>query len=136
MRNFKVAASVTPFLMFEGSAEEAMLFYVSLFRNSEVMSVDRYGPGEPGVEGSVRRAEFSIAGQRLICIDSPVQHAFTFTASFSLLVDCEDELEMDSAFVRLSSTGNVLMPPDNYGFSRKFAWVSDRYGVSWQLNLK
>ena len=128
--------SVSTFLMFEGSAEEAMNFYVSLFAGSAVRNVERYGPGEPGAEGSVKRADFSLAGHELICIDSPAKHKFTFTPSVSLFVECESEAELDSAFDRLSAGGAVLMPLDNYGFSAKFGWVNDRFGVSWQLNLR
>ena len=131
-----MAHKVTPFLMFDGSAEEAMRFYVALFQRSEVMQLERYGPGEPGAEGSVKRAEFTVAGQDVICIDSPVKHAFTFTPSISLFVECESEAELDMAFGQLSTRGAVLMPPDNYGFSKRFGWVNDRYGVSWQLNLQ
>ena len=61
--------------------------------------------------------------------------AFTFTPSVSLFVDCADEEEFDRAFGTLSEGGSVLMPPDNYGFSTKFVWLNDRFGVSWQLNL-
>ena len=126
---------VTTFLMFDGKAEEAMTFYVSLFKDSAVASIERYGPGEAGKEGTVRQAAFSLAGHRLRCIDSPIKHAFTFTPSISLFVDCEDEGELNNAFAKLSDGGAVLMPPGNYGFSTKFAWVNDRFGVSWQLNL-
>ena len=129
-------SSITPFLMFEGSAEAALQFYVALFRNSEVTHIERYGPGEMGAEGSVKRADFVLAGQHVICIDSPVKHAFTFTPSVSLFVECEDEAELDAAFAQLTDGGGVLMPPANYGFSTKFAWVNDRFGVSWQLNLR
>jgi predicted 3-demethylubiquinone-9 3-methyltransferase (glyoxalase superfamily) len=122
--------------MFEGTAEAAMNFYVSLFPGSEVKRIERYGPGEMGKEGSVKRADFQIAGQNVICIDSPAKHAFTFTPSVSLFVECETEHELDAAFGRLSEGGAVLMPPGNYGFSTKFAWVNDRFGVSWQLNLQ
>jgi predicted 3-demethylubiquinone-9 3-methyltransferase (glyoxalase superfamily) len=130
-----MASSVTPFLMFEGAAETAMNFYVTLFQGS-VKRIQRYGPGEPGKEGSVKRADFSIAGQNVICIDSPIKHAFTFTPSVSLFVECESEAEPDAAFGKLSEGGSVLMPAANYGFSAKFAWVNDRFGVSWQLNLQ
>jgi predicted 3-demethylubiquinone-9 3-methyltransferase (glyoxalase superfamily) len=122
--------------MFEGTAEEAMRFYVALFPRSEVKRLERYGPGEPGSEGSVKRAEFSLAGQEIICIDSPVKHAFTFTPSISLFVEFDSEAAFDGAFGELSNNGAVLMPPGNYGFSKRFAWVSDRYGVSWQLQLQ
>ena len=80
--------------------------------------------------------DFLLAGLAVICIDSPVKHAFTFTPSMSLYAECESEAEFDAAFGRLSEKGTVLMPPDNYGFSSKFGWVNDRYGVSWQLNLQ
>lgn len=130
-----MANSVTPFLMFEGAAEAAMNFYVTLFRDSRIERIERYGPGEPGAEGSVKRADFTVAGQRLIAIDSPIPHGFTFTPSISLFVECEGEAELDQAFARLSEGGSVLMPPGDYGFSAKFTWVGDRFGVSWQLNL-
>lgn len=131
-----MAQSVRPFLMFEGSAEEAMNFYVSLFHGSRIERIERYGAGGQGPEGTVRRAEFTLAGQEILCIDSPMHHVFTFTPSFSLFVECESEAELDNAFSQLSGGGSVLMPPGNYGFSSKFTWVSDRYGVSWQLNLR
>jgi predicted 3-demethylubiquinone-9 3-methyltransferase (glyoxalase superfamily) len=130
-----MARTVATMLMFEGKAEEAMRFYVSLFAGSEVTSVERYGPGEQGAEGSVKKADFTLAGHRLSCIDSPIKHGFTFTPSISLFIDCEDEAELDRAFSQLSAAGAVLMPPGNYGFSTKFTWVNDRFGVSWQLNL-
>lgn len=131
-----MANKITPFLMFEGSAEEAMQFYVALFRGSKIGQVVRYGPGGPGAEGSIQIADFTLAGQNVICIDSPIKHAFTFTPSVSLFVECENEDELDTVFGQLSDGGEVLMPPDRYGFSRKFCWVNDRFGVSWQLNLQ
>jgi len=67
-----MARKISPFLMFEGQAENAMRFYVSLFPGSEVIRLERYGPGESGAEGSVKRADFVLAGQAVICIDSPV----------------------------------------------------------------
>src|SRR5262245_15905355 len=128
-------ASVTPFLMFEGRAEEAMSFYVSLFAGSRIIRIERYGPGEPGREGTVKRASFRVGGQELMCIDSPVSHGFGFTPSLSIFVECESEAEIDEVVSRLSEDGGVLMPLADYGFSKKFAWVNDRFGVSWQLNL-
>jgi predicted 3-demethylubiquinone-9 3-methyltransferase (glyoxalase superfamily) len=122
--------------MFEGKAEEAMTFYVSLFKGSQVTRIEKYGPGGPGAEGSVKKAEFTLAGHHMACIDSPMKHAFTFTPSTSLFVECEDEAELDRAFAALSEGGSVLMPRGNYGFSTKFAWLNDRFGVSWQLNLR
>jgi predicted 3-demethylubiquinone-9 3-methyltransferase (glyoxalase superfamily) len=129
-----MAQTVTPFLMFEGVAEEAMKFYVLLF-NGEIVSVTRYGRGEPGAEGSIKRADFTLAGQHVICIDSAVKHEFTFTPAMSLFVECASENELDQVFCELSANGKVLMPPGNYGFSVRFAWINDRFGVSWQLNF-
>jgi predicted 3-demethylubiquinone-9 3-methyltransferase (glyoxalase superfamily) len=131
-----MAHKVSPFLMFDGSAEAAMRFYVSLFAGSEIKQLQRYGTGEAGAEGTIRRADFVVAGQEMICIDSPVKHAFTFTPSVSLFVECESEAELQTTFSELSRDGQVLMPLDDYGFSTKFGWVNDRYGVSWQLNLR
>ena len=131
-----MARAVTTFLMFDGLAEEAMNFYVSLFKGSEILGVERFGPGEQGKEGSMKKASFRLVGHDLLCFDSPIKHAFTFTPSISLFVDCENEAELDEAFKQLSKGGVVLMPLGNYGFSTKFAWVNDRFGVSWQLNLR
>jgi len=126
---------VRPFLMFEGKAEEAMKFYVSLIPGSAIGDITRYGPGGPGPEGSVMKASFSVAGQTVLCTDSFVKHAFTFTPSFSFFIDCASEAEIDRLSAALGEGGTTLMPLGNYGFSRKFAWVNDRYGVSWQINL-
>ncbi|HEY9554024.1 VOC family protein [Allosphingosinicella sp.] len=130
-----MAHSVTPFLMFEGKAEEAMGVYASLFEGAAITAIDRYGPDEAGTEGSVRRATLRLSSQELICIDSPVHHAFTFTPSVSLFVECEDEAELERLYAGLMEDGQALMPLDNYGFSRRFGWLNDRFGVSWQLNL-
>ncbi|MFD5775272.1 MULTISPECIES: VOC family protein [Streptomyces] len=125
---------INAFLMFEGQAEEAMNFYVATF-NGAVDSVTRYGPEGPGPEGSVLQATFTLGGQQYMCIDSHVKHGFTFTPSLSLFVTCDDEAELDRLFTTLGEGGGVLMPLSDYGFSTKFGWVNDRYGVSWQLNL-
>jgi predicted 3-demethylubiquinone-9 3-methyltransferase (glyoxalase superfamily) len=130
-----MAKSVTPFLMFEGKAEEAMNFYVALFPDGRVLDITRYSKGGPGAEGSVVRASFVVGGQRVMCIDSPVKHAFTFTPASSLFVECNSEAELRSLAGALDEDGKVLMGIDNYGFSRLFTWVQDRFGVSWQLNL-
>jgi len=126
---------ITTFLMFEGQAEAAMNFYLSLFSDSRIQAIERYGKGESGVEGSVKLASFSLAGQTLMCIDSSVAHGFTFTPSMSLYVNCDDEAEIDRLYAKLGENGALLMPLDNYGFSAKFAWLNDKFGVSWQLNL-
>ncbi|MHB0948970.1 MAG: VOC family protein [Gemmatimonadaceae bacterium] len=88
-----------------------------------------------GVEGTVKRAEFTIAGHRLACIASLAVYAFSFTPSMSLFLDVAAENAITNVFATLSEGGQVLMPLDNYGFSRSFGFVSDRFGVSWQLNL-
>lgn len=130
-----MAKRITPFLMFEGKAEEAMGFYTSIFPGSEVVEMTRYGPGEMGTEGSVKVARFRLVGREFAAIDSPVQHGFTFTPAFSLFVDFETGEELDAAYARLAEGGRVLMPLGDYGFSARFAWLDDRFGVSWQLNL-
>jgi predicted 3-demethylubiquinone-9 3-methyltransferase (glyoxalase superfamily) len=131
-----VSQTIRPFLMFQdGQAEAAMTFYVSLFPDSEILDIERYGASGPGPEGSVIRACFRIGGQEIFCSDSFVRHAFNFTPSSSLFVDCAAEDEVARLAAALSEGGAALMPLGDYGFSRRFAWVSDRFGVSWQLNL-
>ena len=126
---------IVPFLMFEGCAEEAMEFYTSTFKNAEVLNVTRYGKDSAGLEGSVQQASFSLNGLEFMCIDSNIKHAFSFTPSLSLYVKCTSETEIEELFEKLSAGGNVLMPLTNYPFSKKFAWISDKFGVTWQLNL-
>lgn len=126
---------ISTFLMFEGNAEEAMTFYISLFDDAEVISITRYDANGPGQDGSVQHATFSLAGERFMCIDSPTKHDFTFTPAISLFVQCENEAEIDRLYAALVEQGTELMPLGNYGFSTKFGWVNDRFGVSWQLNL-
>lgn len=126
---------VTPFLMFTGRAEEAMTFYTSLLPDSRIESLERIGPGEDGPEGGVRLATFTLGGRRYMCIDSPPVHDFTFTPSISLFVTSEDEAEVDRLYEALVADGEVLMPLQAYPFATKFAWINDRFGVSWQLSL-
>jgi predicted 3-demethylubiquinone-9 3-methyltransferase (glyoxalase superfamily) len=130
-----MSQKIKTFLMFEGNCEQAMNFYVSLFRDAAVGSIRRYGAEGPGTEGSVMRATFAIQGQTFMCIDSPIKHDFAFTPAMSLFVDCIDEAEIDELFAKLSDGGQIFMPLNQYPFSRKFGWLSDRFGVSWQLNL-
>ena len=133
----EIAASqkITTFLMFEGNAEEAMTFYISLFDDAEVVNITRYGADGPGADGSVQQATFALAGEQFMCIDSPVKHEFGFTPAISLFVQCQDEAEIDRLYTALADQGSELMPLGDYGFSAKFGWVNDRFGVSWQLNL-
>ncbi len=86
-------------------------------------------------EGSVMQATFTLAGQTFMCVDSAAKHDSSFTPSMSLFVDCADEAEIDDMFAKLSDGGQVFMPLNSYPFSRKFGCQSDKYGVSWQLNL-
>jgi predicted 3-demethylubiquinone-9 3-methyltransferase (glyoxalase superfamily) len=127
--------SVAPFLMFEGKAEEAMNFYVSLIPGSRIDLIERYDAAEDGSEGSVLMASFSLGGLTIKCNDCARSHAFTFTPYTSLFVTCKSEEEIDHLATNLSTGGETLLPLGNYGFSRKFAWLTDRFGVSWQLSL-
>lgn len=130
---------ISPFLMFSGErhglAKPAVEFYVALFPNSVIDSIAFYGPGEFGPEGSVKVARFTLNGQPFMAIDSSAPHTFNFTPSLSLYIDCSNDAELEQLYAALSQGGQALMPLDNYGFSRRFGWVSDRFGVSWQLNL-
>ncbi|WCK55991.1 VOC family protein [Aneurinibacillus sp. Ricciae_BoGa-3] len=128
-------SKITTFLMFDAKAEEAMNFYTSIFNNSEIISISRYVANEAGVEGTVKHATFTLHGQEFMCIDSNIKHDFTFTPSISLYVTCESNDELQSVFATLSQDGSVLMPLAAYPFSKKFGWVADKFGVSWQLTL-
>ena len=130
-----MVASIRPFLMFQGDAAAAIAFYQSVFDGVELRQLERYPAGQPGSEGGVRRAELVIAGQALSVFDSPTAHAFSFTPSISLFVTCESDEEIERLAGALVEGGQAMMPLGEYGFSRRFAWVSDRFGVSWQLNL-
>lgn len=130
-----MASGISTFLMFEGKAEEAMNLYVSLFKDARIESITRFGAGEAGAEGSVNSAVFMLNGQRFRVFDSEVKHGFTFTPAISIFVDCEDEAEIDRLFAKLSEGGQTLMPLAAYPFARKFGWIADRFGVSWQLSL-
>jgi predicted 3-demethylubiquinone-9 3-methyltransferase (glyoxalase superfamily) len=121
--------------MFEGKAQGAMDLYTSTFPNSRVVSSTRYGESGPGPTGTIQVAIFTLCGREFMCSDSFVKHAFTFTPSSSIFVECDDEPMLEKVFAALSEGGGVLMPPGNYGFSRQFAWLNDRFGVSWQLNV-
>lgn len=127
---------LVPFLMFQGGvAEDAVTFYMSVFDDGRVIDVTRYGPSGPGPEGTWQVGRFTLAGQEFLCSDSFVEHAFSFTPSFSVWVETDSQDEVDRLFATLSAGGETLMPLGDYGFSRRFGWVNDRFGVSWQLNL-
>ncbi|NNM71900.1 VOC family protein [Enterovirga aerilata] len=127
--------TVAPFLMFEGAAEEAVAFYVSVIPGSRIVELRRHGPEGPGPNGTVMLGRALLGGMEVLFSDSYVKHAFTFTPSLSLFVTCRSEAEIERVAASLGDAGKVLMPLGEYGFSRKFAWVSDRFGVSWQINL-
>ncbi|MFC7341318.1 VOC family protein [Saccharopolyspora griseoalba] len=126
---------ISTYLMFQdGKAEEAMDFYLDVF-GGEVLDVSRWGPDGPGEEGAVQLAVFTLCGNRFMCFNSPPVHDFGFTPSTSSFVDFDSEAELDRAYAALAEGGTALMPLGDYGFSEKFGWVADRFGVSWQLNL-
>lgn len=128
------AHTVTPFLTFQGKkAQEAIDFYVGLIPNSQVEEIQHYGDSNPEFADLIMFATVTIGGQRVRFSDSPIEHAFDFSPSISFLVECESEEEITSLASALEVDGNVLMPMDSYGFSEKFTWVEDRFGVSWQL---
>ena len=119
-----------------GKAEEAINFYVSLFPKSEVKKIVKWEEDEPGgTEGLVKQASFTLAGQEYMASENQMDHKFSFTPAISIYVNCESEEELQQLFEKLSDGGEVMMPVDNYGFSKKFGWTADRYGVSWQLNF-
>ena len=116
-----MAQQVSTFLMFEGDAEEAMTFYVSLFKNSRILNVTRYGKGGPGPEGSVMTATFQLDGQNFNALNGGPR--FAFTPAISFLVNCETQEEVDELWERLCDGGE----PSQCG------WLKDRFGLSWQI---
>jgi len=112
---------ITPFLWFDGKAEEAMKFYVSIFKNSRVVSVTRYGEAGPGPKGTVMSATFQLEGQDFFALNGGPQ--FAFTPAISLFVTCETQQEVDELWDKLSEDGEK----DRCG------WLRDRYGLSWQI---
>jgi predicted 3-demethylubiquinone-9 3-methyltransferase (glyoxalase superfamily) len=112
---------ITPFLWFDGKAEEAMNFYVSIFKNSKVGSITRYGDAGPGPKGTVMIATFQLEGQDFIALNGGPQ--FTFTPAISLFVDCKTQQEVDELWEKLSAGGE----------KNRCGWLRDKYGVSWQI---
>jgi predicted 3-demethylubiquinone-9 3-methyltransferase (glyoxalase superfamily) len=128
------------FLMFVGEqcgkAEEAIRLYTSLIPNSEIKKIERWAEGEPSsVAGQVKTALFTLAGTEYMASENTGGHQFTFTPAISIFIECNDEAEIIRLHAELSKGGKEFMPMDNYGFSKKFTWIEDRFGVSWQLNL-
>jgi len=132
---------VRTFLMFVGDkcgkAEEAIKLYTSLIPNSEIKKIERWKEGEPmSIAGQVKTALFTLAGSEYMASENTANHQFAFTPAISIFIECDSEDEISHLDKKLSDGGNEFMPMDNYGFSKKFAWIEDRYGVSWQLNLR
>ena len=128
--------SIRPFLMFQGEAKEALALYQETFSDFHLLQIHHYPDSAGESANKVESAVIEINGQQIQMIDSPVEHNFSFTPSFSFFLTFTADDEFESVFAALSEGGDVLMPPDDYGFSRRFAWLNDPYGVSWQLNLE
>ena len=112
---------ITPFLWFDNQAEEAANFYVSIFQNSKVVSVSRYGDAGPGPKGSVMVAKFELDGEEFLALNGGPQ--FKFTPAISFTVNCKTQEEVDAFWEKLSEGGRT----DQCG------WLQDKYGVSWQI---
>ena len=112
---------ITPFLWFDGKAEEAMNFYVSIFKKSKVMSVSRYADAGPGPKGSVMSATFELEGQEFYALNGGPQ--YKFTPAISLFVSCETQAEVDALWDKLSA-GGAKYP---------CGWLQDKFGLSWQI---
>ena len=122
-------------VMFQGDADEALALYRSVFPAFEVEVQDRYGAGEALPEGAIKLASARFAGHALIIYNSPPIHDFKFTPSTSLYVECDSAEALDAAFEQLSREGQILMPVGDYGFSARYGWLLDPFGLSWQLSL-
>jgi len=112
---------ITPFLWYDGNAEEAANFYISIFKNSKMGKISRYGDAGPGPKGSVMSVTFQIEGQEFFALNGGPQ--FKFTPAISFFVNCETQQEVDDLWEKLSGGGRT----DRCG------WLQDKYGVSWQI---
>jgi predicted 3-demethylubiquinone-9 3-methyltransferase (glyoxalase superfamily) len=112
---------ITPFLWFDNQAEEAANFYISLFKNSKISSITRYGDAGPGPKGSVMIVSFQLEGLNFVALNGGP--TFKFTPAISLYVDCETQEEVDQLWDKLSQGGRK----DRCG------WLQDKYGLSWQI---
>jgi len=113
---------ITPFLWFDTQAEEAARFYVSIFKNSKIVNVARYGEAGPGPKGSVMTVLFELDGQQFIALNGGPQFKFTEAISFS--VNCQTQKEVDEFWQKLSQGGE----------EGPCGWLKDKYGLSWQIN--
>ena len=123
----------TPFLMFQGQAQDALALYREVFPDFEQVMLQEHPSG--ALAGQVAMARIRIGGQAIMLNDSPPVHAFTSTPSSSIFVECDDEAQLRALAGKLGDGGAVMMAVDNYGFSTLFTWLADKFGVSWQLNL-
>lgn len=112
---------ITPFLWFDHQAEEAMNFYVSIFKNSKVLGVTRYGDAGPGPKGSVMIASFELDGQRFTALNGGPQ--FKFSEAISFVVDCATQDEVDQLWETLAEGGEI----------QQCGWLKDKFGLSWQI---
>lgn len=112
---------ITPFLWFDGKAEEAANFYTSIFKNSKMGRIARYGEAGPGPKGAVMSATFQLEGQEFIALNGGPQ--FTFSPAISFFVNCETQEEVDKLWERLSEGGK----------KNRCGWLQDKFGVSWQI---
>lgn len=128
---------VLPFLSFTGKAEAAMRFYASALPGAKIARLEYYGKDHPmageGEERLVLHGALSFMGQEILFLDmSAAYPAPPFSWAASLYIDCADEAEFDAVFGALSKDGTVMMGPEAVGEIRKCAWVTDRFGVTWQ----
>src|SRR5580693_2870358 len=112
---------ITPFLWFDGKAEEAATFYVSIFRNSKILNVSRYGEAGPGPKGTVMVVSFQIEGQNFMTLNGGPH--YTISPAISFFVDCETQAEVDELWEKLSAGGSEV----------QCGWLTDKFGVSWQI---
>lgn len=128
---------ITPFLWFDHQAEEAANFYISIFKNAKIKTVNRYGKegaeGSGREKGTVMTVAFQIEGQEFVAINGgPI---FKITPVISFFVNCDTPQEIDQLWEKLSDGGTVMMELDKYPFSERYGWIQDKFGVSWQLIL-
>src|SRR5699024_2067213 len=124
--------SMTPFLMFEGRAEEAILFYRSVFKEFEVVFINYFGTGD--MKCKVMQSLVNIHGNNIIINDASITHDFSFTLSMNFFIECETDKEQIYLYNKCISKGSIFMSLDDYGFSKLYAFVTDPLGVGWQLN--
>ncbi|MFC0136896.1 3-demethylubiquinone-9 3-methyltransferase [Staphylococcus petrasii] len=126
---------ITTFLMFNNQAEEAINLYTSLFENSEILTMVKYGEEGPGVPGTVQHSIFTLNGQVFMAIDADNGEELPMNPSISLYITVDNAMEMERLFSGLKKEGAILMPKTAMPPFREFAWVQDKFGVSFQLAL-